>query len=489
MTSFLSKYGKALFWVGFLVFALVFLKLQPPLTGFTLGSHHDFLSGHGLAVSAGTSLAKPFQMYDGRYLSDSDTLVYSRFPFWPFYLTEAVSSAMSDNLADKIKWSRRQMALWYLLAALFCFLAMAYVLKDQLQAAVATAMAFTSHYILFYHEMIFNDVPALFGCTLVFWAFVRPKDKRTNLTRILAILASLSLGWQPLTVLVSFLVYEAFLLKGEGGWGFKHMLIGLGVAGLTVAGNLMANLVAESYMVGVPFTELPTVKSMLMRFGFDESFNQAQAATLGWPQFLQTQLTYIGRSALPKSVGGVSAYLGAGIFVLAAGFLLVRQTALALFPLFVGGLIWHFGLRNFTGIHDFQAMFYVGIPLIVAAALIRGAGLLPKPKWAVGVILVLGLGLAAKAVKHDFYSKAKMGATGSRMTADFMEIKKHLNPGSAVFMTKDGFKKIRARHLAAFYLHPALQSSVARADYVIDVKRPNLESLTPGNNFFFLYTK
>lgn len=59
------------------------------------------------------------------------------------------------------------MLLFFTAAALLSYSSIARLVSDRWIALAATLLAFSSYYCLYYSDMVFNDIPSLFGVVLV----------------------------------------------------------------------------------------------------------------------------------------------------------------------------------------------------------------------------------------------------------------------------------------------------------------------------------
>ena len=150
----------------------------------------------------------------------------------------------------------------------------------------------------------------------------------------------------------------------------------------------------------VPLTELPTVKSMTYRFGADDEFNENFAEALAWGNFLENQFYRIAWATLPFSISPFDNddidkdhYLGVIIGAVASGVavigLLVARRKMLLATLLLSGFCWALPMRHNTAFHDFESVFYIGVPLVLFS---MGLSRLPR---LFGDRLLVGLSAAA----------------------------------------------------------------------------------------------
>ena len=116
---------------------------------------------------------------------------------------------------------------------------------------------------------------------------------------------------------------------------------------------------------------------MTYRLGADDEFNERHAETLEWGNFLANQFYRIARTTLSFSISPLDDYsinedkdhlgviggaLATGVAVV--GLLFVRQKML-LGTLLSAGFCWALPMRHNTAFHDYESVFYIGVPLVL----------------------------------------------------------------------------------------------------------------------------
>ena len=144
--------------------------------------------------------------------------------------------------------------------------------------------------------------------------------------------------------------------------------------------------------------ELSTVKSMLKRFGLNETFNTTYADRLAWLPFLKTQFSRVGGMSLPYLLSGYSPgtppvlrralprRLSCRVHV-SRDWPGMAGTALLMATLAVSGFCWALPMRHNTFTHDFESLFYIGIPLVFYCLILQHAHRLyggSPGRWLVG---------------------------------------------------------------------------------------------------------
>ncbi len=284
------------------------------------------------------------------------------------------------------------------------------------------------------------------------------------------------------------------------------------------AAFLFSNAANEyfSYSRQISLTELPTVDSLTKRLGANVEFNAHAAEILEWRNFLQVQLYRIGRLSLPFQISPFDNYriyeardyLSVVIGILATGVCLVglafARHKMLWATLVVAGFCWSLPMRNFTAFHDFQALYYIGVPLTACSFLMLYIKRLSGP-WlcstlAVAVLLLFVFSSAAMAgVGHD----DREAAADAEMMQDFAKIRSIVGDGLVHIPTHRRDPAFGGAPMASTYLlagravqfyddnvqREAMGLEVAVPDYAIfrwpDVVGPAL--LTPDNRRMFLY--
>lgn len=453
--------------LGVLLAALFSLFLFQGDRNNFLHGHHGFVSSHGLALSANLSSEHRFLMFNAAKRNPDGSVfldVYNRFPPGAFAAIRIATRPVAGSLPLQVFAARQLMTLFLAAAAVAAFLAACRLGADPWAAAAGTLFAFSSHYCLYYGDLIFNDVPSLFGIVLVVHGLATGSHVNAKIA------VALALGWQVFALLLPFV----FLSRQ---WR-------VGVFALALGGAILAaNLANEAAQVGGPLAELPSVQSALRRLGAREAGDEA---AFEWGAFAREQLHRVGRMCVPHALGDAGAsywplgVAAVGIALAVAGW--SRDRAL-LASLVLSGVVWALALRRYVAIHDFQSMFYIGIPLVAwvgAASLARRAA--PALAFAAALVFVVSVG-------RMNVSKSEDTAAGNRLTAEFQRVAERLGTGRHVYVAGPFESMGGAHHAVAFFLAGnTFESELERSDYVLSASLvPGLVSLTPDNRSVHLY--
>ena len=352
--------------------------------------------------------------------------LYNRFPMGPYALIKLITLPLGDDFARQIYAARILMLLFFAGAALLAYLSLCRLAGSRWIALTATALAFSSGYCLYYGDMISSEIASLFAIMLVFHAMtVFEQEGRFRQLALKSIFALL-LGWHIYALLFPFVVLgivkEAVtaLRGGEPGgrmyppaaptlaalrprlrlaegWprraaamlrASRYFRLGL----LTLAFGLLLlafNLGNEYRAAGgeIPLSKLPTVRSGLYRTAIKPDTPRLIASEQKygipyWALFFREQFAAIGIMSVPfalptyQSIANLDAswarslherqtfYTGIaalGGAVLGLGFMRHRRLLAALL---LAGFCWSVALHGSSIVHDFEALFYIGIPLV-----------------------------------------------------------------------------------------------------------------------------
>ena len=293
---------------------------------------------------------------------------------------------------------------------------------------------------------------------------------------------------------------------------------------------LLLGLAIESFAAGRGisiFEYSSTFNSMIRRMGLeqDTSFYDEYAWALAWPIFLEKQFQLLGIATLPYSLPGYGSLLPLGgdpysevmfeylfpigVAALAAclvGLCFTRKRIL-LAPLALFGFFWILPMRNSTAFHDFEGLFYVGVPLtlfsLVLLYLRRLSGESLMARLAVVALL-------AFVFSNWQMSLLELDVEGKNFQAevisDFQAIRSLTPEGVIGVMSKEpiGERKAGGVPNALYYyltsrvfiperypLEFAVnQKKLQAIDFLVtDWSEPSVATLTPQNRRFFLYDK
>ena len=378
---------------------------------FYRSGHHDHLSSNGLALAANLSPDDSFLMFDYKYLDQGGSPkfeAYGRFPVGAFLAIKVAISPFGDHLSRQIYSARALTLLFFTAAALLSYSSIVRLVSDRWIALGATLLAFSSYYCLYYSDMVFNDIPSLFGVVLVCHGMIIFLQENRFRQLLLKIGIALLLGWQVYGLLLAFIAF-GLAIEFATGWRAARVnsskslsiwlarmrtgVLAMGVSryfalsvlalvfGLLV---LTANFANEYFALDgeTSVTDLPSFNSMQRRIGQSEEIGERYADQVRLLPFLRGEFKRIGEMILPYSVvnfvhgiGGSSAEAGLRVNLLLGavglGAFLVCLIGLCFIPynktlaasIILSGFGWSIPMRSFAAFHEFQVLFHIGISL------------------------------------------------------------------------------------------------------------------------------
>ena len=396
---------------------------------FYRSSLHNGVTANHMSVAKNLSPKHDFLLFESLKLDREGAPAYrpyNRFPIGGYVLVRLAALPFADDFSAEIRAARTLMLVFFVLNAVLAYLALCRLVASRWAALAATLAAFSSFWLLYYNDMVATEImPSLFGVLLAFHGmavFVQEGRFRQLLVKACA---ALLLGWHVYALLLAFIVLglareiigarpliprfgrsdrargeEAVVPRARAPWARvgsgargggraagvrprRYLVLGI-VTGLFGAALLSFNLGNEYLALGgrVPLAELPTVRSAAERVGAADEFNARFAERLAWPPFLEEQFRRIGGMTFPyglvepiwasgversweiSSLRGMLAWGIVASGVCLVGLPFVRHRMLTA-TLVASGFCWALPMRHQTAFHDYDSVFYVGIPLTV----------------------------------------------------------------------------------------------------------------------------
>ena len=523
---------------------------------------HDWVSSEHLAVAVNLSPAHNFLMFHrltGRGGEGYGYAPYNRFPVGGYALISLATLPFRDDLSAQLHAARMLMLAFFAGAAAAAYFAMSRLWSSRWIALTAVLLSFSSFYCLYYNDMVHpKTMMDLFGVLLTFHGIVVFLEENRFRQLLVKACAALLLGWHVLALILAFVVLgmaseivrnrstvrgqgaaeppvespAALLPRGER----SRRYLTFGVVPLLLAATLLTfNFVNEyaSYDGGRAWADLPSVRSMLTRTGWNESFNEARADALAWSPFLEQQFRRIGRLSMPFALfasadpyvpgtdrwrGGLSMPLvwfagadptGASLLRFGIAVTVACLVCLTFFrpglpsaALVASGFCWSLPMRHNTQMHDYECLFYLGIPLVVFAAGTSLASRLSRhgPACLAGAALLVFV-LSGAGMSRAGYDAEAAGVQEALM-ADF-EVIRRMTEGARVYVPVryGAGRQIRfagARHALHFYLAGNMirynnawtRRLPCYPGFVITRERVEKATLlTPENRLMFLYDR
>ena len=498
---------------------------------------HDWVSSEHLAVAVNLSPAHNFLMFHrlsgvkeggGFYYKP-----YNRFPVGGYALISLATLPFRDDLSAQLYAARMLMLAFFVAAAVAAYTATSRLSSSRWIALTAVLLSFSSYYHLYYNDMVHpKTMMDLFGVLLTFHGMVVFLQEGRFRQLLVKACTALLLGWHVLALILAFvllgMISEIVRMRStvpkQGGGRIAGRLaaarekppyLTFGAVTLLLAASILTFNFVNEYTANdgrVGWTNLASVRSMLGRTGLDEDFNERYADSLAWSPFLEEQLRRIGRLSVPFTLlsgedpteSSLHA-LGIVMTVLCLACLAFVRPGLPFTILVLSGFLWALPMRHNTAFHDYECLFYIGIPLVVFTA---GTSFMSRLSSRAGLA-----GLSGAAVLVFVLSSAEMGRVGhdaeaadvqEALIADF-EVIRGMTEGETVYVTtsyspEDVIRFAGARHALDYYLAGSViyykynerrrRRLPCRPGFVVTHGRvEGATPLTPENRLTFLYDR
>ena len=498
---------------------------------------HDWVSSEHLAVAVNLSPAHNFLMFhrlsgveEGGGLRYQP---YNRFPVGGYALISLATLPFRDDLSAQLYAARMLMLAFFAAAAVAAYTATSRLSSSRWIALTAVLLSFSSYYHLYWNDMVHpKTMMDLFGVLLTFHGIVVFLQEGRFRQLLVKACTALLLGWHVLALILAFVLLgmmsevvrmrSTVRKKGAAGSpaalplrGESRRYLTFGVVTLLLAASILTFNIVNEYTANdgtVGWTNLSSVGSMLRRTGLDEEFNEQHADSVAWSPFLEEQLRRIGRLSVPFALlSGAdptesSLYaLGIVMTVLCLVCLAFVRPGLPFTILVLSGFLWALPMRHNTALHDYECLFYIGIPLVVFTA---GTSFMSRLSSRAGLA-----GLSGAAVLVFVLSSAEMGRVGhdaeaadiqEALIADF-EVIRRMTKGKTVYVTtsyspENVIRFAGARHALHYYLAGSVihykydergrRWLPCRPGFVVTRERvEGAAPLTPENRLTFLYDR
>ncbi|RJP76876.1 MAG: tetratricopeptide repeat protein [Desulfobacteraceae bacterium] len=443
------------------VFIFVFVSIlifQNNNLGFNTG-HHGFLSSHGAALAKNLTSENNYLMFESAFINEKEEIsyqTYSRFPVTAFLIIKFFMSFYSSNLSMEILIARQLMNLFYIGAMLFAAFSAYELTRSHISAIVITLFSFSSFYMNYYNDMIFNDTPTLFGFVMTFHGVVIYHLYNRKKQLLFKSVIGLFIGWHIFSMLLAYIVISlAFdlyqhksiirLLKSDQvKLGFVSLFVGLLM--------LAFNFTNETFVTGKPLSEIGSFQSAKSRIGQDDIFQQQYGDYLKFGAFTKEQLHRIGAMSIPYLFKKSGNFKAAGVFILLITFCscVFLKNRILLFTLLLSGFFWAYPMRGYTFSHDYQSIYYIGIPLVLFLSIIT---VVQKKITAVMPLLLVCAIIVFVLTNLTFnQSKAKEAQKPNLLTNDFQNIIDYTKTGNIFFIDGSMNQIASGYHAVEFYL-------------------------------------
>ena len=488
---------------------------------------HNNITGNHLTVAANLSPAHNFLGFYRQTLNADGTPTYqpyNRFPIGGYLLIKLAMLPFGDDLSAQLYAARLLMLLFFAATAVLAYLSLSQLTAHRWIALTATLLAFSSSYCLYYNDMVATEGwPDLFGVWLVFHGMVLFVQEGRFRQLLVKTCLALLLGWHVYALLLPFVVLGliSVLVKARSGgegeinslWQLtqvttsllrsRYLVLGV-VALLFGTAVLSVNFANEYFALDGErgLTDLPSVQSMLKRTGQDKSYNTKHGPA--WQTFLTLQFYRIGGMSLPYAFTGHGGVLDRypypgpplglqhvlGIIVFCTcliGLVFVRHKILWA-TLVLSGFCWGLPMRHSTAFHNFEGLFYIGLPLILFSLVLLSIHRLFGRRLVVGlsVAALLVFVLSSFQMSRVGYAAEAAEFQKNRMT-DYEVIRK-MTVGKVAAIPENVAHNMRYALTGTILLFPDQKSRFA--DFVISRRRHHDAAvLTPDNRRVFLYPR
>ena len=521
---------------------------------FYRGGLHDWNSSRALLFAENLSFQDNLLVFFYRS-RDADGSVsypepYNRFPLGGYALIKLATLPFGDtDFRAQIYAARILMLLLFSAAAVLAYHSLSRITGSRWDALTATLLAFSSYYLLYYSDKIYNEITIdLFGVMMVFHGMVIYVQERRFRQLLVKSGLALLLGWHAYAILMAFVVLglAADLLKARhiiSTHPFmlcnlkqavatlrrsRYLLLGLATLLFGVA-ILASNFGREYFALSgeVPFRELPSVISAAKRLSLISTPDYYPTVELLKPERLVLDQFYrIAVITLPYAINpyeikgyypryNCDDYPAIAVGILALGFGLaglvgIRRRparALLLGTLFAAGLCWAVVVRgNIVG-HDHESVFHIGIPLagftLALLGLRRWSGGRLAPYFAVVALVAFVISVSEMAGVGE--SRKELAVEAGHMD-DYAAIRELADDGRAIYIphhyrasgTPEVSGRVGAPWAQQYFLSGKTlvytdQSGTdppppQAGDYLLLTARAdNPALLTPDNRYVFLY--
>lgn len=473
---------------------------EPRDVGFVPGGFYSSISVHGMVLSKNLiHNDPPLLMYMSKELKEGSEFynAYNRFPVFPFLITGILIYPFENNLFLQIYIARQLMNIFFFLSFIIVFKIVAEILKNKYKSLIITMLTFSSYYMLTYNNMIFNDIPALFGFVVALYCVLKNQTNKLKISHILFYsIFPVALGWQPFAVYIIWFfieVIETLFSKEEVSLKRKILSIFnqisfkiLGIAiiwGIIILGLQLFN---EWRIIGGSFRDLPSVGSLLWRTGINSAVGYTQFLWLfDWFPFLSGQAHSITIMLIPFwPIFQVEPGINASIFIVVIMiiYVFIRYLKNRIFEnkilliFFVSGLFWTIPMRHFVALHEFQSIFYLGFSIGTYLILFSNINL---QNWRLLALNILVFFLITVALSNHL---KRPDLPMKEITSQFSEINKYLPNNSKVYFDGNRFQEVPTiKYAIDFFLTKQWFVKMEEAEFVIS-KNHNFKAMKLTSN-------
>ncbi len=565
--------------------------------GSSPGRFHLWKFDHGittlgqLTFAANRSPEHGFIGFEYRFLDGDGGLVYeayNRFPIGGQLLIQLVMEFFPDDLAAQLRATRTLMLAFFAAAVVLAYLALRRLTGSPSVGLAATLLAFSSFFPLHYADMVASEgAMDLFAVLLTFHALVLFTQEGRYGQLLAKTGAAVLIGWHVFALLLPFVVFglAAEWLRSDGSvlrrggrllrsrhaalgalalaFGMSMLALNFGLEYAASKRSISAEELSETPATTLDrlrdwsrrndpprgageaaLAQLPSLRSMWTRLGWNVDFNASRADAVAWLPLLNTLFERAGRAMLPyvveraarkllgvRSDGSVEArrgrhsvdaawrppasssavrsqadgsaaaraawLLGVLVFVAATVAAACHRHRVLLATLATFGLCWGLLVPGSVPFHPFEGMFLVGLPLVFYSVLLAQTRTLLQrrgwsDRWSDGVA-----GVAMLAFVLSSLQIARLGPGSAEpsdlqvLLADAEAVRGVAAEGTVVIANLEPRGETQLLLAGRTLLAPQNGAQRHRADFVLARKRiaHGAGLLTPENRLVFLYDR
>lgn len=488
-----------------------------------LSAEHSFLGFYVQTVKANGDLTyKP----------------YNRFPVLGHVLIKLVIRPFPDDLPAQVYAAQMLMLAFLIGAAVLAYLALSLMTSCRWVALAATMLAFSSFPVLYYADLVATEgMMDLFGVLLVFhglatfgaWSgrpstglsnvqtspAIQPKPRDRFAQLLVKTCVALLLGWHVYALLLPFIALSLWHTLRNRAWAVFRQCLTLAVVALLFGlAMLVFNFAREYFALDgeKALAELPSVRSMLLRTGMSQPFDLPiwSFDRPSWSYLLAQQFSRAGVASLPSVLAcqfevlvldrgirdlwslALWASLGVATTTLTIRLIFLRSTRhrLLLLASALCGFCWALPMKSSTYGHGFHGLSYIGIPLVLfALSLMRlreafGARLIQRMAVVTLLVFILSSFFVAQ-----FNHGSKDAEVEAALSADIRTIRS-LTTGRMIYVPAMTVDQNRWYDSRKWYLNGRVLVGADNrefADFVVAPRIGDSRSLTPDNQWLFLY--
>ena len=516
--------------------------------------NHNFMSSHHITIAANLSPEHGFQRFSHRFI-DEDGAVryepYNRFPPGGYATMKLATLPFGESPSAQLAAARMLLLLFFTATAVLAYLSLRRLTSNRWIALTATLLSFSSYYLLYFNDMTATEgMIDLFGVMLTFHGMVIFVQEGRFRQLLVKTCIALLLGWHVLALLLPFVILglasdliraraaatdSPLLFQGKRAVSalLRSRFLLLGIVALAFGLAILTfNFTMEYVALGgqTPLTELPSFQSMLKRTSVDAGVVQA---SYPWAAFLELQFLriflmfvpygLIGSGSIVESPPWQTEFQGAviramdinvivlteylskfhgvvlGVVLSGAcliGLIFVRQRMMFA-TLASSGFFWALPMYDYTPIHLFEGIYYIGLPLVFFTIVLLLARRLTNRDWVIAAAAVVAVALfAVSSFQMSRVGHSAESAQVARATEqDIITIRKFvagehvtvLNLGGSYILFFDW-----AGQAMSYYLNQSLiryrHPPPTDHGFIVMRERVDIDALlTPQNQYLFLY--